>query len=33
MYVDNYIGGPKVKKAKLATGTGYVAAEKIPGRF
>ena len=27
------IGDPEAKKAKLATGTGYVAAEKVPGRF
>ena len=35
MYIDNYIvGGPEAKKAKLAAGsTGYVAAEKVPGRF
>ena len=33
MYVDNNAGGPEVKKAKLATGTGHVAAEKISGRF
>ena len=29
MYVDNIIGGSEAKKA----GTGYVAAEKVPGRF
>ena len=33
MYVDNNAGGPEAKKAKLATGTGYVAAKKISGRF
>ena len=33
MYVDNNAGGPEAKKAKLATGTGHVAAEKISGRF
>ena len=33
MYVDNNAGGPEAKAAKLATGTGYVAAKKISGRF
>ena len=33
MYVDNNAEGPEAKVAKLATGTGYVAAEKISGRF
>ena len=33
MYVVNNVGSPEAKKAKLATGTGYVAAENIPGRF
>ena len=33
MYVDNNAGGPEARKAKLATGTGHVAAEKISGRF
>ena len=33
MYVDNNVGGPEVKKARIETGTGYVAAEKVPGRF
>jgi hypothetical protein len=28
-----YIGGPEVKKAKLATGTGCAAEEIVPGRF
>ena len=32
MYVDN-IEGPETKKAKLAPGTGHVAAEKVSGRF
>jgi hypothetical protein len=25
--------GPEAKKAKLATGTGCVVEEKVPGRF
>ena len=34
MHVDNNVGGSEPKKAKLATGsTGYVATEKVSGRF
>ena len=34
MRMDNNVGGPESKKAKLATGsTGYVAAKKVSGRF
>jgi hypothetical protein len=30
--MDNNIGGPEVKKAKLATGTGCATKEIVPGR-
>ena len=34
MHVDNYVGGPEPKRAKLAIGsTAYVAAEKVSGRL